>query len=137
MAFHPVVDTPLEHHAPTPAVRQLRLYQASFLLRDYGFQMEEMPFEASGCLPLDKDPKQAWADANLRQCPMEINTAEREQLLRVPGIGPKGAEAILRARRQRCIRDLTSLRRLGIHAERVAPFVLMDGRRMASQPTLF
>ena len=58
-------------------------------------------------------------------------------LLRIPGIGPKGADTILRARRQAKISDVTSLRKLGILTERAAPFLLLDGRRAAYQPVLF
>ena len=97
-AFSPVPDTPLENQAPEDPWREHRLYQASFLLRDYGFDLEDMPFSPQGRLPLDVDPKMAWADANLRQQPVELNRADRETLLRVPGIGPKGAQVILQAR---------------------------------------
>ena len=136
MAFSPVPDTPLEGHAPTPAGRELRLYQASFLLRDYGFSMEEMPFEADGRLPLRVDPKLAWAQHNLGEQPLEVNRADRTQLLRVPGIGPKGADAILRLRRQARIRDLAALRALGVLAERAAPFLLLDGKKAPYQMSL-
>ena len=78
-------------------LREHRLYQASFLLRDYGFDLEEMPFLQSGNLPLPIDPKLAWAQQSLSEKPLEINKAERRELLRIPGIGPKGAEAILNA----------------------------------------
>ncbi len=65
-AFRPVPDTPFENEPPTPPLRQHRLYQASFLLRDYGFDLEDLPFEpASGNLPLTIDPKLAWARQNL------------------------------------------------------------------------
>ncbi len=135
--FHPIPDTPLEDQAPTPVLREHRLYQASFLLRDYGFSVEEMPFEADGLLPLHTDPKLAWARANLCEQPVEVNRAERAELLRIPGIGPKGADAILRSRRQIKIRDASVLRRLGILAERAVPFLLLDGHRPAYQPALF
>jgi len=134
--FHPVPDTPLESHPPTPPQRARRLYQASFLLRDYGFEVEELPFEAGGFLPLESDPKLAWARQNLLEAPLEINRAERAQLLRVPGIGPKGAEAILKARRLSTLRDLSSLRRLGIVVERAAPYILLDGKRTPYQQAL-
>ncbi|MEZ0396223.1 MAG: radical SAM protein [Anaerolineales bacterium] len=137
MAFSPVPDTPLETHPPTPPLRQLRLYQASFLLRDYGFSVEELPFEADGRLPIQSDPKLAWAQKNLAGAPVEVNRAERLQLLRVPGIGPRGAEAILRARREGRIRDLSALKKMGIWTERAAPFLLFDGRRAPVQPALF
>jgi predicted DNA-binding helix-hairpin-helix protein len=135
--FNPIPDTPLENQPPTPVIREHRLYQASFLLRDYGFELEELPFEADGRLPIQADPKLAWAQRNLAECPLEVNRAERQQLLRIPGIGLKGAETILRARRQGRIRDLSMLKKMGVLAERAAPFLLLDGRRAAYQPSLF
>ena len=135
--FSPIADTPLENQPPTPAIREHRLYQASFLLRDYGFDLEELPFETDGGLPVQTDPKLAWAQKNLSENPVEINQADRQALIRVPGIGVKGAEAILRARRQTKIRDISALKKLGLLAERAAPFLLFDGRQTAYQPSLF
>ncbi len=136
-AFNPISDTPLENQAPTPPIREHRLYQASFLLRDYGFDLEELPFEPDGKLPVQTDPKLAWARQNIAESPIEINRADRQVLMRVPGIGAKGAEAILQARRQNKIRDISALRKLGILAERASPFLLFDGRRPSYQPSLF
>ncbi len=136
-AFHPISDTPMENKPAVDPLREHRLYQASFLLRDYGFDLEEMPFTPDGNLPLPADPKLAWAQVNLTERPLEVNRAERSQLLRVPGIGLKGAEAILSARRTGKLRDLTSLRKLGIIVARAAPFLLLDGRRPASQLVMF
>ncbi|MCA1900506.1 MAG: radical SAM protein [Chloroflexi bacterium] len=136
-AFSPIPDTPLENKPPTDPVRQHRLYQASFLLRDYGFDLEDLPFAGGDNLPLDVDPKQAWAQANLRERPVEINKAEKRDLLRVPGIGLKGAEAILKARRINRLRDLSALKKLGILSERAAPFILLDGRKAAAQLAMF
>ena len=136
-AFSPIRDTPLENKAPTDPLREHRLYQASFLLRDYGFDLEELPFVGDGNLPLPTDPKMAWAQANLNEHPVEINRAEKSQLLRVPGIGPKGANAILRARRAGKLRDLSMLKKLGIIAERAAPYLLLDGQRAPTQMALF
>jgi predicted DNA-binding helix-hairpin-helix protein len=135
--FNPIPDTPLEDQAPTPPIREHRLYQASFLLRDYGFELEELPFEADGRLPIQSDPKLAWAQRNLADQPIEINRADRHMLLRIPGIGPKGAEVILKARRQGKIRDLSMLRKMGVLAEKAAPFLLFDGRWAAYQLSLF
>jgi predicted DNA-binding helix-hairpin-helix protein len=135
-AFHPIPDTPLENKAAVDPLREHRLYQASFLLRDYGFDLEELPFTGTGNLPLPADPKLAWAQLNLTEKPLEINKAERAQLLRIPGIGPKGAEAIMQARRQFKLRDLSALKKLGIVAERAAPFLLLDGRRATYQMSL-
>jgi predicted DNA-binding helix-hairpin-helix protein len=136
-AFSPVRDTPLENKPAVDPLREHRLYQASFLLRDYGFDLEEMPFMQDGNLPLPTDPKLAWAQMNLREKPIEINRAEKNQLLRIPGIGVKGADAILSARRSGRLRDLSALRKLGIIVPRAAPYVLLDGRRPAGQMTLF
>jgi predicted DNA-binding helix-hairpin-helix protein len=136
-AFHPITDTPFENKTPTDPWRQHRLYQASFLLRDYGFDLEELPFVNQGFLPLHTDPKQAWAQTKLRERPIDINRADREDLLRVPGIGPRGAEAIMRIRRTTKLNDISSLRRLGVLTERAAPFILLDGKRPAYQSLLF
>jgi predicted DNA-binding helix-hairpin-helix protein len=136
-AFFPIRDTPMENKAAVDPLREHRLYQASFLLRDYGFDLEEMPFVQDGNLPLVTDPKLAWAQQNLQGKPLEINRAERRELLRIPGIGPKGADAILRARRSGKLRDLTSLKKLGVVTTRVAPFILLDGKRPASQIAMF
>lgn len=136
-AFHPIPDTPLENKPAVDPLREHRLYQASFLLRDYGFDLEELPFSPEGSLPLPADPKLAWAQVNLAEKPLEINRAGRRELLRIPGIGPKGAQAILQARRHATLRELSSLKKLGIAAERAAPFVLLDGKRAAYQGRLF
>jgi len=136
-AFNPILDTPMENQPPTPAIREHRLYQASFLMHDYGFGLEELPFEMDGRLPTQVDPKMAWAQRNLSESPIEVNRAERLTLMRIPGIGPKGAEAILRARRRAKIRDIASLKKMGVISERAAPYILFDGRRSSFQPTLF
>ncbi len=137
MAFTPVPDTPLEDHPPAPPEREHRLYQASFLIRDYGFSAEELPFNRGGNLPLEVDPKLAWARRSLAEAPVEINTASRRELLRVPGIGPKSADRIAEARRRGRLRDLSDLGSLGIASKRAAPFVLLDGRRPPRQLRLW
>lgn len=132
-AFHPVPDTPLENHAAENPWREHRLYQASFLLRDYGFGLEDLPFAQDGRLPLEMDPKLAWAQHHLHAAPLEVNRADRRDLLRIPGIGPKGVEAILTARRRGTLRSLRDLKALGVLAERAAPFILLNGRQPAYQ----
>ncbi|MCX8061870.1 MAG: helix-hairpin-helix domain-containing protein [Anaerolineales bacterium] len=131
--FRPVPDTPLENAPPADLLRQRRLYQASFLLRDYGFRLSELSFDADANLPLEIDPKKAYAEHNLRQAPLEINRASLSQLLRVPGIGPKGAQSILKARRERRLSDLSQLQKLGVEIQRAAPYVLLNGRRPLHQ----
>ena len=136
-AFHPIRDTPMENKPAVNPLREHRLYQASFLLRDYGFDLEEMPFTRDGNLPLPTDPKLAWAEQNLKEKPLEINRAERHELLRIPGIGPKSVDGILKARHKQKFRDLTALRKMGIIVARAAPFLLLDGRRPETQLAMF
>lgn len=132
-AFRPVPDTPLENLPPEAPLRQHRLYQASFLFRDYGYELEDLPFRADGSLPRDVDPKRAWADEHLRQDPVELNTAPPETLLKVPGVGPKSARSILRARRQGALRELAALRNIGVRTTPLEPYVLLDGKRPQRQ----
>ncbi len=131
--FSPLEDTPLENHPAENPMRKVRLYQTSFLFRDYGFDLEEMPFDQQGNLPLDIDPKLAWAEANLQHAPVELNRAAPEELLRVPGIGPKGSQTIVQARRHGRLQELNHLRQLGIATKRLAPYVLLDGKRPSFQ----
>jgi predicted DNA-binding helix-hairpin-helix protein len=136
-AFSPVADTPLEGKSATDPLREHRLYQASFLLRDYGFDLEDMPFTDNGHLPLRTDPKLAWAQLHLSESPVDINRADRRDLLRIPGIGPRMAEMLLQERRTHNIHDLSQLKKLGIHAERAAPFIMLKGQRPDRQLPLF
>ncbi len=137
-AFHPVADTPFENLAAVAPLREHRLYQSSFLLRDYGWDVEDLPFEGDGNLNLALDPKRAWADRNLLHAPIDVMQADRNQLLRIPGIGPKGADAILKARPTGRLTDLTHLRAIGIRApQQAAPYILLDGRRPPQQLELF
>jgi predicted DNA-binding helix-hairpin-helix protein len=137
MAFNPVIQTPFESLAPVSPQRQFRLYQASFLLRDYGWNLEDMPFLQSGDLPVDIDPKLAWARMNLEEQPIEVNRAPRSELLRVPGIGPKTADTIVSARRHQRIREPGHLRSLGMRdVEKAIPYLLLDGRQPARQLSL-
>ena len=136
--FSPQLETPFEGLPATDPRREHRLYQASFLLRDYGWKVEDLPFNTEGLLPLDVDPKRHFAERHLREAPLEIMRASREQLLRVPGIGPQGAGAILRARKEGRITDLSHLRQLRIRApERAAPYILLSGVRPLQQLSLF
>lgn len=136
-AFHPISHTPFDGLEPTSAQREFRLYQASFLLRDYGWQIEELPFQADTNLPLHTDPKKIWADQNLLHAPVEINTATRDQLLHVPGIGPVAADAILNARHKGKLLDLSHLSALGVrYVARTAPYILLNGKRPPYQLSL-
>ena len=132
-SFNPITDTPLENIPPGSPVREHRLYEASFLLRDYGFSMEDLPFDPDGHLPLDVDPKYAWAKRNLLENPVEINNADKHMLLRVPGIGPKIANSIIETRIWKKLAQLEELSSFGVNLKRAAPFILINGKSVAYQ----
>jgi len=132
-SFNPITDTPLENLPPGSPVREHRLYEASFLLRDYGFGLEELPFNTDGHLPLNVDPKYAWAQTNLLNNPIEINRVDNRELLRVPGIGPKSAKAIMSARTKNKLYNPEELHAFGVNLKRAAPFILINGKRAAYQ----
>lgn len=136
-AFQPIPGTPLEDIPPANSMREHRLYQADFLLRSYGFALGEIVFDPEGGLPLAADPKLAWAQSHPGRFPLEINRAPLQELLRVPGIGPRSAARIIQLRRKEKIRSLRALAHLGAVSERAAPFVLLDGRRPLTQLSLW
>lgn len=128
-ALRPVRGTPLAGVSAPPPGREHRLYQSDWLLRFYGFAFSELPFEAAtGNLRLDLDPKLAWASAHPDRFPVEINRAAREELLRVPGLGPVSAERILARRRQGKIASLDALKALRVPAHRARNYLTLDGR---------
>lgn len=136
--FSPVIQTPFENLPATDPLREYRLYQASFLLRDYGWNVEDLPFLTDGNMELTLDPKRAWAERHLREAPVEVMTARRDQLLRLPGIGPVSANAILKARRKGKLTSLADLQKLGIRAPgQASPYILLSGRRPLAQLKLF
>ena len=97
-----------------------------------------MPFQSDANLRLDKDPKLVWAEQNLAEQPIEINTASRSDLLRIPGIGPIFADRILRSRRAHKLTELVQLRQLGLRdVGKTSPFILLNGRQPAHQMSLF
>jgi predicted DNA-binding helix-hairpin-helix protein len=127
----------MEGLAATPARRELRLYQAEHLLRDYGFRFDELAFEADGNLSLDHDPKTAWALAHPEHFPLEIMRAPRELLVRVPGVGPLAARRLVTARRHATLRSASDLRGVGVDVPRAGWFLLLRGRRLAASPPAF
>ncbi len=128
-ALRPVWGTPLAKAAAPSPVREHRLYQSDWLLRFYGFSFSELPFEnATGNLRLDIDPKLAWAQSHPDLFPLEINRAAREELLRVPGLGPVSAEKIVELRRQGKINSLEALKQLRVPTGRARNFLTLNGR---------
>jgi predicted DNA-binding helix-hairpin-helix protein len=132
-AFQPVAGTPMEGLTPTPSAREFRLYQAEHLLRQYRFRFDELPFGADGNLPLETDPKTAWALAHPAEFPVELTRAPQDLLLRVPGIGPRAAERIVAERRRVLLRGTGDLRRLGVDTHRAGYFLTLTGRRLARE----
>ena len=124
-AFSPIPDAsailPLQR---PPLMREHRLYQSDWLMRFYGFQPKEVvaATDADGMLPLDIDPKLAWALKFRESFPVDVNRAPREQLLRVPGLGVKAVNAILVSRKWRALR-LEDVARLTVSIARVRPFI--------------
>ena len=136
-AFGPVVQTPFENVPRVDPQREFRLYQASFLLRDYKWDVEDLNFTQSGNLDLNVDPKKAWAEANLRHAPIDVMHATREQLMRIPSVGPKTADDIIAARRRTRLDDIAYLRKLGVNTKDAVPYILLDGRLPPQQLKLF
>jgi predicted DNA-binding helix-hairpin-helix protein len=131
-AFRPITRTPMEATPAAPALREHRLYQATHLLNDYGFAAEEVVYEENGNLPLSMDPKAAWALAHPERFPVEVLTADYEELVRVPGIGPIIARRIVEERPAQRFRGLGDLRRIGVATTRAAGFLTVRGRRLAT-----
>ena len=113
-----------------PLLREHRLYQADWLLRFYHYTADELLDERMPDLDLDLDPKCAYALQHLDLFPVEINRADQETLLRVPGIGIRSVRKILDARRYRKIR-VEDLSKLGLVLKRAAYFITCDGRMPA------
>jgi len=131
-AFRPIARTPLEEMPAAPALREHRLYQASHLLTGYGFEADEVVYEANGNLPLSLDPKAAWALAHPECFPVEIRTAPYRELVRTPGVGPGTARRIVAERGSTTIRGLADLRNIGVLTTRAAGFLTIGGRRLTS-----
>jgi putative DNA modification/repair radical SAM protein len=136
-AFQPVAGSELEGHPPTPLIREHRLYQTDFLFRRYGFRLDELVFDEQGNLPLDADPKRLWAERHPEAFPVEVNTATRDELLRVPGIGPRSASRIIQTRMKATFHALNDLKALGVVTSRATGYITIAGRfeRPASTPT--
>jgi predicted DNA-binding helix-hairpin-helix protein len=125
--FSPIPDTPLENLEPVEFMREHRLYQVDFLLRKYGFEKDEILFGRNGNLSIDEDPKTVWAKAHPEFFPIEINRAEPQQLLKVPGIGPLTVKRIINARKSKNIKYLTELKKLGGVTKHASPYLLFNG----------
>lgn len=129
-AFVPVSTNPLlPKISSPPLVRENRLYQADWLLRFYGFNSDELLSEDKPDFDLLLDPKCDWALRNIEKFPVEINRAEYQMLLRVPGIGVKSAQRIVSSRRF-CQLDSDDLKKLGVVLKRAKYFITCKGKHM-------
>ena len=124
-AFSPIPDPSAKLPArPPPLLREHRLYQSDWLMRFYGFRHDELTAgDAAGMLPLEVDPKLAWALRNRGVFPVHLDRAPKEQLLRVPGLGAKTVKKLLQMRRWRRIR-LEDLVALKVNIRKVMPFIV-------------
>ena len=134
-AFSPIPDATkaLPLQAP-PLIREHRLYQADWLLRFYGFSVEDIaPVDAAENLPLDLDPKTAWALRNRSLFPVDVNRAARETLLKVPGLGVKTVDRLIALRRHKTLRydDLVQLK---VSMKKVGAFVQLADHRPRAEP---
>ena len=126
-AFSPIPDASAAlPPQKAPLVREHRLYQADWLLRFYDFEANELALDPTGNLDLSIDPKLAWALQNREHFPVDVNTATRERLLRIPGLGVKSVDRLIRARRHRSLR-MEDLARLHLPLTKIGPFVTTAG----------
>ena len=127
MSFDPVPDTPLSSVKASPLWREVRLYQTSYLMKDYGMKYRDLDpvLDDGGFLP-DEDPKIVMARLNRDLFPVDVNTASYGQLIRVPGIGPMTANRILRSRP---VIDYRQLASIGVVLKRARPFIEVAGHR--------
>ena len=130
-AYSPIphADSLLPGKSP-PLVREHRLYQADWLLRFYGFEVNEIVVREDKNLDLQIDPKLAWALQQRGYFPVDVNTASREQLLRVPGIGARNVKRILSIRRHQRLRT-DDLKKLRIAWKRAKSFVITEDHNPA------
>ncbi len=129
--FQPVRHTPLEEHPATSMTRSHRLYQMDWLKRIYRFSNDEIEqaFDGSGYLSMDQDPKTTIATENLEAFPLDVNSSGREQLLRVPGVGPTAVDRIVKNRKQHSIDAWRDLQLMGVIKKRAWPFLVFPGHR--------
>ena len=125
-SYVPVVHDTLLPDLPAGQLREHRLYQADWLLRFYGFTAEEIAPENEN-LPLEIDPKCAWALRNMHLFPVEVNRAPLEILLRVPGIGGRGAQKIMEARKYTKL-DFEHLKKMRVVLKRARHFITANGK---------
>jgi len=106
-----------------PFMREHRLYQVDFLMRQYGFKQTDVVFDPTGRLSLETDPKEMWAQHHPEYFPLDVNSASRMELLRVPGLGPVTVKRILKRRREQRLRRLEDIGRPGALLRKAAGYL--------------
>jgi putative DNA modification/repair radical SAM protein len=135
-AYIPVNDDknlPALHSSKPPLLREHRLYQADWLLRFYGFDYDEIVDEQNPNLDVERDPKMFWALNNMHYFPIEINSATLHELIRIPGIGIRGAQKIVAARRFKKL-SIDDLIHLKISLKKAKYFLVANGKYQKSIP---
>jgi len=127
--FIPIKDTPFENLKEVSILRERRIYEASFLIRDYGFEIKDLIFE-NGNLRIDKDPKILFAEKNKHLYPIDIKRANYEDLLKVPGIGPRAAKNILKYRKEINIDNVYFFIK---NLKRASPYITIDGKKIKEE----
>ena len=118
---------------PPPLLREHRLYQADWLLRFYGFEADELLSEERPNFNEKLDPKCDWALRHLDMFPVEVQTAPYDLILRIPGVGPKSAGRIMKARRYGSL-DFDTLKKMGVVLKRAHYFITCGGKMMYHIP---
>lgn len=126
--FMPIQGTPFENLKEVSLLREKRIYQAGFLIRDYGFKLSDLIFDKNGNLILEKDPKIIFAEKNIHLFPVDIKKADYETLLKVPGIGPKTAKKIINFRNEI---NLNNVLKFIKNIKRASPYILIDGKKFS------
>lgn len=116
-------------HSQVPILRENRLYQADWLMRFYGFKADEILDRNNPFLDLEVDPKLAWALRNREKFPVNINTAPREMILRIPGVGTRSVNKILMARRFQKL-NLEHLKKMGVATNRAKYFIEFEAQNI-------
>lgn len=128
-AFSPVKDTPFEDKKSASLLRENFLYRSEFLLRQYGFKLNEFFFDKNENLPLNKDPKLLMALNNDELFPLDINEAPYEELIRIPGIGPLSANRIILLQNsKKMIKNKRQLKEIRVRINSALPFIKLDGK---------
>ena len=131
-AFSPIPDSSIRLPLKSPPlVREHRLYQADWLMRFYGYEVDEITTKSQPNLDLDIDPKLSWALRNRDFFPIDLNKADYEVILRIPGLGVRNAKRIITARRFHHIR-VNDLIKMRVNLKKCLPFMITGDHQPAS-----